>query len=302
MSDEQLEESKGKENDKNAEENKGNKNCQEPLINPEVLNKGKVIINTSSSKAMYSFGKAERFNYKQKGNQNFCYNLPSVMDKRAASIGYGNKVDFTKVNRSGKSENIYNIPREFELDKKNNGSPKYTMGYGRDVCRMPQTKKESQSPSPFSYNPYKKFGEGSTKFSMSFRYGADKRPNGFPGPGQYKYDQINTQGKYGSSILRNSQLSKFGAAERFSYNYNKFPGVGTYNPESMIKGNGIIYNSCLKSSGAISMGKENRFATVGRSMVTPGPGSYDFFSDFEGFSKGKTLKFSSQKNKEAEKN
>ena len=202
-----------------------NDNHQNPLFNPELISKRHVIINSSTSKAMYLFPKAQRFHPTKKDNSSFFYNLPSVANNRSTSIGYGSKTNFVP-STNGRSTNIYNIPREFDLKAKNNGSPKYTFGYGRDVCRVPKTKDEKTTPGPSSYSPYKKFGENGLHYSMSFRYNQPNPNFNNPGPGSYKFQQLNKEGKYNTSVLRNSTLSKFPQAERFKYNYNKNPGPG----------------------------------------------------------------------------
>ena len=57
----------------------------------------------------------------------------------------------------------------------------------------------------------------------------------------------------------------------------------------MIKGNGIVYNSKHNSNLGKTIGM--RFNTTSK-FVTPGPGAYEFFSDFEGFYKyGKKNKY-----------
>ena len=183
-----------------------------PLFNPEVISKRNVIINSSTSKAMYLFPKAERFHPTKKDNSSFFYNLPSVANNRSTSIGYGTKTNFVP-SINGRSTNIYNIPREFDLNAKNNGSPKYSFGLGRDLCRVPKTKDEKNTPGPSSYSPYKKFGENAIHYSLSFRYNQPNPNYNNPGPGSYNFQQLNKEGKYGTSELRNSHLSKFPQAE-----------------------------------------------------------------------------------------
>jgi len=251
-----------------------------PLFNPEVITKRNVIINSSTSKAMYKFPKAVRFHPAKRDNSNFFYNLPSVSNNRSASIGYGTKTNFVP-STNGRSTNIYNVPREFDLNAKNNGSPKYTFGYGRDVCRVPKAKDEKTTPGPSSYSPYKKFGENGLHYSMSFRYNQPNPNYNNPGPGTYKFQQLNVQGKYGTSQLRNSTLNSFPTAERFKYNYNKNPGPGAYKDEDLMKGNGIVHNSKFTTNLGKTMGM--RLSKIGEKLITPGPGAYDFFSDFEGF-------------------
>ena len=258
-----------------------------PLFNPELLSKRNVIINSSTSKAMYKFGKAQRFHPMKRDNSSFFYNLPSVSNNRSTSIGYGSKTNFVP-STNGRSLNIYNIPREFDLNAKNNGSPKYSFGCGRDVCRVPQTKDEKKTPGPCSYSPYKNFGENGLHYSMSFRYNQPNPNFNNPGPGSYKYQQLNKEGKYGTSVLRNSPLSKFPMAERFKYNYNKNPGPGAYKDENLMKGNGVVYNSKFTTNLGKTMGM--RLSKIGEKLVTPGPGAYDFFSDFEGFGRFKFKK------------
>jgi hypothetical protein len=250
------------------------------LFNPELLTKRSVIINTSTSKAMYAFSRAPRFHSVSKDNSTFLYNLPDVANRNGTSIGYGKKTNFVP-STLGRSQNIYNIPREFDLNSGYNGSPKYTFGLSRDACKIPQTRDEKNSPAPNSYNPYKKFGENGLHFSMSFRYGGMGRNYNNPGPGSYKFQQINKEGKYGSSTLRNSTISRFPLAQRFRYSNNLNPGPGAYKDENFGKDNGFVYNSKYTTSLGKTMGK--RLANIGEKFITPGPGAYKYFSDFEGF-------------------
>ena len=176
---------------------------------------------------------------------------------------------------------MYDIPREFNLKSKINGSPKYTFGSGRDVCRIPKLTDSKNTPGPSSYRPYKDFGANGLHYSMSFRYNRPNPNSKNPGPGTYSYQQINEKGIYGSSELRNSPQAKFPTAKRFVYNYNKNPGPGTYKNEELINGKGIVYNSRYTTNLGKTMGK--RLYQVGVNLVTPGPGAYNYFSDFEGF-------------------
>ena len=261
-------------------ENITNPNYTQTLFNPELLTKASVIINTSTSKAMPSFPKASRFHNVSKDISSFFYNLPSMASHRSTFIGYGQKTNFVP-STSGRSQNIYNIPREFDLKSYYNGAPKYSFGLGRDVCRIPKAKDDKTTPGPSSYSPYKKFGENGLHYSMSFRHDGMYKKYNYPGPGSYKFQQINLEGKYGTSALRNSQISRFPQAIRFKYSYNDNPGPGTYKDENLIKGNGIVYNSKYTTNLGKSMGM--RLAKIGEKFITPGPGAYKFFSDFEGF-------------------
>ena len=153
---------------KNQKSSKSKEPLEDPFYNPEVLTKVNVNINSSSSKQMYTIPKAERFKYSKVGVDSI-YNLPSVMEKRSAGLGYGQKNDFTKGGMRGKTDSIYNIPREFDLNRRYGNSPKYTFGTGRENMIIPSTKIPNY-PSPNQYNPYKVFGADSLKYSMRGRY------------------------------------------------------------------------------------------------------------------------------------
>ena len=92
---------------------------------------------------------------------------------------------------------------------------------------------------------------------------------------------LNKSGKYPSSLLSNSILNQFGKEIRFKTSKeNATPGPDAYRPESMIKGNGIVYNSRYHTNLGKTIGL--KLNDLNKS-VTPGPGAYEFFSDFEGF-------------------
>ena len=256
------------------------------ISNEDLLYKSKVIINESTSKAMYSFPLSRRFTKFEVDNSTFFYNLPSTLNKRSASIGYGNKSNIL-LNRRGKSDNIYNLPMGFNINDQN-GTPKYTFGYGRDICRKPKCLDSRQTPGPSNYFPYKKFGENSSHYSMSFRYKYKKDPDNFPGPGTYEFPEFNNRGIYSSSGLRNSQSNKFSKMKRFDYYDWKYPGPGTYNSENLIKGNGIVYNSKFVSNKGKTFGK--RLKLIKDPLVTPGPGAYEYFSEFHGFNRKNFVK------------
>ena len=122
-----------------------------------------------------------------------------------------------------------------------------------------------------------------------------------PGPGSYEFMKTNLKGKYPSSILTNSIISTFGNEQRFrKMHNNENPAPNAYKLEHMIKGNGIVYNSRYSSNLGKTIGM--RFNTSSN-YVTPGPGAYEFFSDFEGFYKyGKSKKYNFKENNDNKSN
>ena len=137
---------------------------QKIYFNPQLLTKRKVIINTSTSKQMYRFGKEKRFMNYAKPYDAFLYDLPSVKDNFTTSLGRGKKFDFFKNVLRGKTDNYYDIPREFDLSRKN--TPQYSFGKGRDVCKKPELEIDTGTPGVGSYNLRKNFGDDALKFSI----------------------------------------------------------------------------------------------------------------------------------------
>jgi hypothetical protein len=243
------------------------------LPNSEVLYKSKVIINDSSSKAMYSFPLSERFKKPLADYSSFYYNIPSTLNTRKASIGFGSKSSIL-LSRRGKTDNYYTLPSSINGKS---GSPKYTFGFSREICRKPKCLDERETPGPSNYFPYKKFGQSGLKYSMSFRYKYKKDPDNFPGPGTYEIP--NTR------ILQGTKFSK---TKRFN-NYDwKYPGPGAYNFENLVKGNGVVYNSKYVSNNAKTFGVKLKW--IKDKLITPGPGAYECFSEFEGFNRKNFVK------------
>ena len=113
---------------------------------------------------MYKCGLEKRFRSFKKPWDAFFYDLPSVKDKFTTTLGIGNKSDFTKDVMKNKSHNYYNIPREFDLRRKN--TPQYSFGKGRDICKKPEFKDEKPTPGVGSYNLRKELGSDALKFSI----------------------------------------------------------------------------------------------------------------------------------------
>ena len=240
------------------------------LSNTDILNKSKVIINNSTSKAMYSFPLTERFQKKVDDHSSFFYNIPSTLNKRKAFIGYGSKSSIL-LSRRGKTDNYYDIPSSINAKT---GSAKYTFGYSRDTCRKPKCLDQKSTPGPSNYFPYEKFGQNGLKYSMSFRYKYKKEPDNynFPGPGTYEIpSSINLQGV------------KFTKTKRFDKHDWKIPGPGSYNFETLIKGNGVVYNSKFVSNNGKTIGKKLKW--IKDKLITPGPGAYESFSEFQGLNR-----------------
>jgi hypothetical protein len=89
-------------------------------------------MNNSKSKMRYSFPKSERFNinYGKNTSKQFFYNLPEVKQTRSTSLGYGNKLNFMKVEEYKKVA-YYDTRNNF--DKKLAYTPSFSFGASRKV-------------------------------------------------------------------------------------------------------------------------------------------------------------------------
>lgn len=251
------------------------------------------ILNHSVSKQMYSFPKAPRFReLKKSSSSTWFYNIPNMMSTRKTFIGYGEKFDFTKTKRY--NVQLYDVSRV--NDSLHPTSPKYSFGLGRDFYKKAVISKENLtpdkvSPGPAKYNFSTKFGEEAPKYTMRKRYPLKmlQGKKGSPGPARYNNNiNINPEGRYTLSKFLNSpragwSLSK---SKRFDYNCKFFifilvpqtPGPNAYHLEKIIAKKGPIFNSRYRSadSKTISM----KFKPLTSGTCTPGPGSYQTFSEF----------------------
>lgn len=255
---------------------------------PQLLTKRKVGINNSTSKQMYRFGTEKRFHSFKKEYDAFFYNLPSVKDRFTTSFGIGGKSDFTKNVMKDKSHSYYDVPREFDLKRRN--TPQYSFGYGRDVCKRPEYAIKKPTPGVGSYNLRKGLGEDALKFSIFGREWDHRKispSNAFitPGPGQYEETlKTNEQGNYVTSLYGNTWKIRFAGPERFKVKYNKNPPPGAYELGTMFNKTGLQFSSQFNSTIAKTMShRPNCFYAPYRKTTLPGPGTYDVFSDFNGY-------------------
>jgi hypothetical protein len=266
-----------------------------PLINPEVLTKVDVNINTSTSKYMWTFGGANRFRDRQKTSEQFFYDLPSLIGRnRSTSLGYGGRSDFTSAYFKGKTSNYYNIPSDFDQNRIYTHMPKISFGKGREDCKRSERNPIPKGvPGPGTYDVRPKFANEANKFSLFGREWATKdqfkHTRSIPGPGAYnETNHITGKGKYPDSTYKNTRMSGFGNLERFKYSSNKNPPPNAYNLGSFFNNTGFQYSSKYHSNIAKTMGnRPTAFYRPYKASGTPGPGSYDFFSDFEGFQREK---------------
>ena len=86
--------------------------------------------------------------------------------------------------------------------------------------------------------------------------------------------------------------------KRFDKHDWKIPGPGSYNFENLIKGNGVVYNSKFLSNNGKTIGKKLKW--IKDKLITPGPGAYESFSEFQGFDRNNYVKI--RKNNMSNKN
>lgn len=170
----------------------------------------KFTINCSTSKQMYTFSKSPRFPEIKRTGYSDTFYTPTYKSSRQASIGYGNKYDFTRSSR-GSNPQFYSVKRDFDIN--NHRGPMYSFGLSRDAC--PLTKHDKHSPGP-NYDTTCPLGFRSPKYTMNERYHSTYRSHlhTTPGPGAYGAGlSINDKGKYASSKVRNIPSMDFAASK-----------------------------------------------------------------------------------------
>ena len=257
-------------------------------LDPQLLSKRKVGINTSTSKQMYKFGKQIRFGSFKKPYDAFFYNLPPVQDRFTTTFGYGKKFDITKNVMKDKSHSYYDVPREFDLKRRN--TPQYSFGKGRDICKKPELKIETITPGVGSYNLRKELGSDALKFSIFGREWDHRRISPShalitPGPGHYEEVlKMNGKGRYSSSLYTNTRIIKFIGPERGKVIDNKYPPPWAYELGTMFNKTGLQFTSKFNSTMAKTMSDRPKdFYLPYKQSPFPGPGAYDSFSDFTGY-------------------
>ena len=184
------------------------------------------VENSSPTKFMYSFSRAERFpSIKRTGKSDTFYTLPSMRMNRTAGFGYGLKSDFTK-NKNSRTEFI-SIKRDF--DKGNQRGFKFSFGLGRDSfgkAYCPGYKNiDKNIPGPGKYNVIKELGADAPKYTLHGLCGErgwiNKNMNN-PAPGTYSpVVKINPNGKYPVSTISNIKSSNFGLSQTDRWSYYK---------------------------------------------------------------------------------
>ncbi|CAD8188050.1 unnamed protein product [Paramecium pentaurelia] len=257
--------------------------CQSPL-------------NLSPSKNLWTFSKSERFG--KLANPTFCqqafYNLPTMIEKRSAGIGKGNKIDFTKVVVPSPSPQQYDLGSDVQNNlKKNKG---YKFGVSRD--KMASTgilgTLNLKTPAPGTYDL------GSTLSDI--RYTMRPKPQKsslisnakVPGPGQYEsLPAIHEKGRYPISKYSNSCATLFNpkSSKRFTTDYStKVPGPGQYGLDKTgIQQDGRYFVSKFHDSNVRSFPKEARRTGSNEKYQTPAPGNYRLPSEFGYYEASKSV-------------
>lgn len=240
------------------------------------------LLNNSSTKQAYSFGRAIRFKSSEKKDNTYqFYNIPEKKDLRATSLGYGKKCNYNQIVGCG-SNKLYAAPSYFDPSQHN--APVYSFGVSR-----PTQRKEEQSPGP-KYNCRTKIQEGIPSYIFG-KSGMKKnrkmrRISSLPGPGAYYNERNHKLSESFSSNLMNSANIIIGHEKRFLNPLkDRTPGPGEYEIPGLITKSGMLYNSKYVSIPARSFlgGKNERL--VRKKDTSPGPGQYNFFSIFEGYTR-----------------
>ena len=258
-------------------------------------------LNNSSAKQQFSFSKSQRFPKVKIQNNHVAYSNPSFFDlKKDGGIGrpfYHTSTRFDYY-RSPKKETKapqpapthYNLGTAFGNDS-NTPQKQYTFGVSRKNMKKIHIDdikiKGVTTPGPGKYTHKETLGEG-VFYSMASRLPTEKqmleKSAKLPGPGQYVASDICGKELVNSSYKTSNKFSFGKAADRFHAPTKKVaaPSPDKYTPLNNFNEN---YNSTFVKSGQTVIGN-NKSSILDQHFnlknVTPGPGSYNRYSDFEG--------------------
>ena len=177
----------------------------------EVVNH---LENSSKTKYMYSFGKANRFrSIDKRGKSDNMYNLPSSIMTRKAGIGIGKKYDFYKENH--KDTEFISIKRSYDVG--NSPGYKYSFGLGRSNFKkqvIPGYRNiDMNVPGPAKYNVLKTTGGEAPKYTFRKLCGETFWVNRYmnnPSPAAYPYSPyVSSSGKFINSKVCNIKGAPF---------------------------------------------------------------------------------------------
>lgn len=252
------------------------------VSNPEGINKSP--INFSKTKMMYSFPKSDRF--PSSNTRSYCkkafYDIPTQLyqSQRKASVGYGNKYDFTRRNQKTPGPGKYQIKRTL------NQKRSYSFGLSRSkiAIRGKLPNKVNNVPGPFRYS----VPSVTNPISYSFRIRTKSRQrDAVPGPGKYGVKPtINKTGIYHLSRYKNSCATRINKPQRLiKLKKTQNPAPWHYKDVDSMNKTGKYFLTRLKSSGCRTFGIADR-NTLGLNLekihqdTCPGPGSYRLPSEF----------------------
>ncbi|CAD8100156.1 unnamed protein product [Paramecium primaurelia] len=240
-------------------------------------------LNNSISKQRYTFSKAARETYSTKLINGSMYNLPDSLSKRMAGIGYGQKHDFTKHVKQVPAPNKYDIKSFAELNMEEKKGIQFALGREDTWLQGIWATLTQSTPPPDRYQIPSTVTRRQ-KFTFGQRTQSLQKFN-TPGPGNYEYVQaISSKGVYPLSKFQNSGACIIGKdQERFkTLGVNDYPEPGRYSLENIgINQSGIYPKNGMRSAVQQTFSKSTRKGPYEINKVTPGPGRYKMFSEFD---------------------
>lgn len=253
------------------------------------------LTNNSKSKQLWSFAKADRFPKIQTYTDNIVF--PSLSNKfnfeKGASIGYGGRSNYWLRHRTNKTDKFYDLPSDFNKDKRVNNSGSPCFSFGRKPLNVLKLCDKNVKfnyqpgfPGPGDYNI--ETLNNAPKFSLKGRNFYNKKVMKIPAPGIYDVlREVNSTGKYAKSSKSNLKQTIFGnqKEKRFSdiIKQEVTPGPGNYNTNL-----GLAYNAEKLKSIRSRSSSDIKFRNSHLEII-PGPGQYKLPSEFGYYVSKKTL-------------
>lgn len=266
-------------------------------------------VNNSTSKAMFSFSKSDRFPIQKTLNKTVAYNTYDLFGKNKDNGG-GRPFHHTtkRFNYYGSPDKSGKLPSPFNYQlgdtfgkESRQTNEQYSFGVGRDDMKkqfVDEIKKKGDHSLPGPGKYYKdplKFGSddlhkfsNSMKFSCAQKLPTDEQALGrskkLPGPGYYEFAEVTGKPLVQSHIPTENKFSFGKAHDRWYPPTRKVPAPGPdkYRPQNNLNEN---FYSIYNQSQQTKIGQNNSSIIdqhYNMQKKTPGPGAYQAFSDFSG--------------------
>ncbi|CAI2370900.1 unnamed protein product [Moneuplotes crassus] len=245
-------------------------------------------LNNSPAKAKFSFGTSSRFpSVKKSYCDTACYESKPALSKRSPSFGVGDRFKSPLKDRKPAPGSYKPYLSDFETNKGSTFGISYA-NYEKVYIKSNKIPTDRSLPGPGAYK-IDKTKKGGISIGAKFKSNHDiiaSSTHRNPGPGSYSgLNTLSTNGKVVVSTIKSPSKTKIGGKSQRFHSKSKFhqiPGPGDYISNKTLDSTTRRSLSKFQNPKMISFGSSSRVFDSGsiRDVAGPGPGAYEFASEF----------------------